>query len=502
MEQFESAVMWLREFAGPFVRVLVPVAILVVGWLVALIASAAIRGILRRARLDHRLAGVLSGRAEAAPIHAEKWTSRVVFYVLMLFVLVAFFEATGLTIVTGPLNSVLQQIIGFAPHLLSAAFLMIVAWGLASLARTVLVRVLGAAKVDERLGDGTDSEKTQGSIPQNVGNAAYWLVFLIFLPAILSTLGVSGLLEPVQAMTGEVIGFLPNVFAGGLILLLGWFVARIVQRILTNLLAATSIDRGASSAGLDSVMGESTLSALVGRLAHAVIMIITVISALDALQFRAISAPATKMLTLVLEAIPSIVLSVLILSVAYFVGKFVRHLVTDILARAGFDSVLARIGVTNDPPGDDWAPSKIAGQIVFLGVILFAAIEASDAVGFGEVADLLAQFTAFGGQIVMGLLILGIGIFLANLAARVTRARGGTQSAGASVVVRWAILLLTGAMALRQMGLAEDIINLAFGLLLGAVAVAAAIAFGLGARDAAGREIDTWLQRLRQGDKD
>lgn len=502
MDQFEAVVNWLREFAGPFVRILVPVIILVVGWLVALIVAAVTRGILKRARLDDRLTRVGAGQPEATPIEAAKWISRGVFYVVMLFVLVAFFEATGLTIVTGPLNNVLLQITGFAPHLLSAAFLMIVAWALASLVRTVLVRVLAAARVDERLGEGAGLDDTSRiSIPENVGNAAYWLVFLIFLPAILSTLGVAGLLEPVQEMTGDVIGFLPNIFAGGLMLLLGWFVARIVQRILTNLLATTGIDKGAQATGLDSVMGDQPLSALLGRLAHALIMVVSVISALDALQFRAISAPATKMLTLILEAIPSLALAAIILVVANYVGRFVRHLVTDLLTRSGFNVVLVRLGLACEAQDDEWTPSRIAGQIVYLGVILFAAIEAADAVGFGEVADLLAQFTTFGGRIVMGLLILGIGIFLANLAARIVRTRGGEQGVALSVVLRWSVLMLTGAMALRQMGLAEDIINLAFGLLLGAVAVAAAIAFGFGARDAAAREVEAWLQKNRQDNK-
>lgn len=502
MEQFEQVINWLREFAGPFVRVLVPVAVLVVGWLAALIVSALLRSILKRTQLDDRLMRLLTGRPDDAPIHAEKWLSRGVFYVLMLFVLVAFFETTGLTIVTAPLNSVLQQIMGFAPHLLSGILLLLVAWGLASLARTVLVRVLGAARVDERLSEGAGlDESTRVSIPENVGNVAYWLVFLIFLPAVLSTMGLTGLLEPVQAMTGDVIGFLPNVFASIVILLLGWFAARIVQRILTNLLAAAGVDRGAESAGLGSVIGEQPLSALIGRLAHALIIIVSVISALDALQFRAISAPATHMLTLVLEAIPSIALAVMILGVAYFVGRFIRQLVTDLLTRLGFNVVLARLGLAAEPDGDDWTPSQVVGQIVFAAMILFAAIEAADAVGFAEVADLLAQFTTFAAQVVMGLLILGIGIFLANLAARVIRSRAGEQGGAASVVVRWAVLLLSGAMALRQMGLAEDIINLAFGLLLGAVAVAAAIAFGLGAREAAAREVEAWLQKTRRGNK-
>ena len=53
-------------------------------------------------------------------------------------------------------------------------------------------------------------------------------------------------------------------------------------------------------------------------------------------------------------------------------------------------------------------------------------------------------------------------------------------------------------MALRQMGLAEDIVNLAFALVLGALALAAAMAFGLGARDAAGRQVERWIATVEE----
>jgi hypothetical protein len=53
-------------------------------------------------------------------------------------------------------------------------------------------------------------------------------------------------------------------------------------------------------------------------------------------------------------------------------------------------------------------------------------------------------------------------------------------------------------MGLRQMGIANDIVNLAFGLLLGAIAVAVALAFGLGARDIAGAEVSRWVKELRE----
>jgi hypothetical protein len=129
--------------------------------------------------------------------------------------------------------------------------------------------------------------------------------------------------------------------------------------------------------------------------------------------------------------------------------------------------------------------------------MLFAAIEASRLLGFVLLADLVSEFTAFAGQVVLGLIIFAIGLYLANLAAKTVQASGAAQAGWLAMAARVSILVLAGAMALRQMGLANEIINLAFGLLLGAIAVAMALAFGLGGREAAAREVEGWLQSIK-----
>ena len=97
-------------------------------------------------------------------------------------------------------------------------------------------------------------------------------------------------------------------------------------------------------------------------------------------------------------------------------------------------------------------------------------------------------------QILLGLIIFGVGLYLANLAAAAIKASGMAQAGMLALVARVAVIVLTGAMALGQMGLANEIINLAFGLMLGSIAVAAALAFGLGGRELAATRLKQWLE--------
>jgi hypothetical protein len=489
----------MAQLAGGYVpNLIAALAILVVGWLVALILSAIVRGVLRRTTLDDRLARWVMGEEAARGIEVERQIGRGVYYLIMLFVLIAFFQTLGLTIITEPLNRLLIQVFQYAPRLLGAGLLLLIAWIVASALKLVISRVLSAAKIDERLGSGAGlEEEKRVPLAQTIGNAVYWLVFLLFLPAVLGALELQGLLEPVQGMINQILGFLPNIFAAGLILAVGWLVARIVQQIVTNLLAAVGADRLSERVGLAPVLGEQKLSGLLGLVVYVLVLIPVLIAALNALALEAITQPASNMLNVILEALPAIFAATLVLVIAYVVGRVVAGLITSLLTGVGFNAILARLGLGKEPSEGERTPSEIVGYLVLVAIMLFAAIEASRLLGFVLLADLVAQFTAFAGQVILGLIIFAIGLYLANLAARTVQASGAAQAGLLALAARVSIMVLAGAMALRQMGLANEIINLAFGLLLGAIAVALALAFGLGGREIAAREVEHWLQSIK-----
>ena len=494
-------VIWdqITRLVGAYIPNLVgALAILIIGWLVALIISAIVRGALRRTTLDDRLARWIIGEEAAEGVEVERQVSRGVYYLIMIFVLIAFFQALRLTVITEPLTQLLNQVFEYAPRLLGAGLVLLVAWIVANVLKFAISRVLTAAKLDERLGTsvGLEEEK-RVPLAQTLGNAVYWLIFLLALPAVLSALELEGLLQPVQGMINQILGFLPNIFAAALILAVGWFIARIVQQIVTNLLAAIGTDRLSERVGLTPVLGKQQLSGLLGLVVYVLVLIPVLIAALNALALEAITQPASNMLNAILEAIPAIFAAILLVVIAYVVGRVVAGLITNLLTGVGFNAILTRLGLGKEPVEGERTPSEIVSYLVLVAIMLFAAIEASRLLGFVLLADLMAQFTAFAGQVILGLIILAIGLYLANLAARTVQASGVAQAAMLALAARISILVLAGAMALRQMGLANEIINLAFGLLLGAIAVAVALAFGLGGREAAARELEEWLQSVK-----
>jgi len=491
---------FLQTLWGYLPNALGALGILIGGWLLALVGSAITRGVLKRTTIDDRIAALIRGdeEVEAGRVDVERWAGKAVYYLIMLFVLVAFLQALNLTIVAEPINQLLNQVLSYLPLLLGAGALLLVAWVVASTLKFAIVRVLRAAKLDERLFSQADLEAPeQVAVSTTIGNVIYWLVFLLFLPAVLGALGLQGLLGPVQGMVDEILGVLPNILGAGLILVVGWLAARIVRRIITNLLVGIGADRLGEQTGLAAALGDQQLSKVIGTIVYMLILIPVAIAALNALQIPAVSEPASQMLTTLLNALPAIFGALLLISIAYFVARLVGTFVTNVLTGIGFNKVLSWIGIGGEAAEGRRTPSEIVGYLAIVGIMFFAVIEAANLLGFTILAELVSQFVVAAGGVFLGLVIFGLGLYLAGFADRVIRDAGGSQALVLAPSARVAITVFSGALGLRQMGIAEDIVNMTFGIVLGAIAVAAALAFGLGARDIAAHELESWLQSLR-----
>lgn len=517
-------------------QILGAVLILVIGIIIANIAAGVTKALLKRTNVDNKLAEWVTGRqgTEDAP-QIEDWISGAVFWIIIVFTVVAVLNTLNLQGVSQPLNNFLNQITGFLPKLLGAVIFLGIAWLLATLVKMVTTRALRMARLDERLNQQVESPPSrpgeppsppptsQFSLAETIGNALYWFIFLLFLPAILDSLGLQGTLQPVQQLLNNILGILPNILAAILIGATGWLVAQVVRRIVTNLLAASGTDQLGARFGLSRTTSGQSLSWIIGTIVYVLILIPTAIAALNALKIDAISAPAVGMLNQILSAIPKIFTAALILIVAYVLGRFLGDLVTNILTGIGFNNIFQwlglptpratrteRITITSETiaPGESPSltgetiptrtPSELVGIIVLVGVMLFATIAATEVLQIQALTAIVGGIVAVSGRILAGLIIFAIGLYLANLAFNLITSSGSRQARLLGHTARISIIALVSAMALQQMGIANEIVNLAFGLLLGAIAVAIALAFGLGSRDIAANQVREWLSSFKE----
>ncbi|HNU72931.1 MAG TPA: mechanosensitive ion channel, partial [Thermodesulfobacteriota bacterium] len=426
------------------------ILVLLIGLVIALVLGVVSKEALRKTGFSNRLCHWL-GKPEGS-LKVDEWIGKALFYLILFFVLVAFFQALGLTLITEPFNRLLTNIFAYAPRLIAPIVLLLIAWILASILRLTLKKTLTAAKFDERLSSQTaidEEKKTILPLSRSISDALYWLIFLLFLPAVLDALALEGLMRPLRDMIDRILSYLPNLLGALIVLIFGWFLARVIQKIVTNLLNALGADRFSERIGLTAVLREYSLSNIIGLIAYVLILIPVLIASLNALAIEAVTGPASHMLNLILSAIPIIFAALLLLAIAYIIGRVIAHLVTDLLASIGFNALLARVGVvpreiigTMSP-----LPSDIVGTIVLIGIMFFAFIEAFDLLGFEDIAALVTEFMIFAGEILLGLLIFGIGLLLANLTHRTISNSGTSHSRLLASAARAAILVFAGSMA-------------------------------------------------------
>jgi len=508
-------------------RLLGALAILLIGWLIAGIVSKVVRSLLKRTDVDNRLAAMISGGRTQSDLKVENLIAAVIFWIIMILAVVAALNALNLQTVSTPLNAFLNQIFGFLPRLGSAAVLIAIAWVLATVVKAIVVRTAQSFSLDERLSEQSPTDPMSPApflLSETLGNALYWFVFLFFLPLVLGVLDLQGPLQPVQNLLDQILGALPNILKAVLIGVVGWFVARIVRGIVTNLLSATGADQIGAKFGLSRSTGGQSLSWLIGTVVYVLILIPTATAALDALAIPAISNPATSMLNQILSALPKIFTAALILAIAYVIAKFVADLVTNLLSGIGFNNVFQWLGLPSPTPQVPYSsefqtgetlrdptltdptiskptirtPSEIVGVVVLVGIMLVATVAAIDVLQFEALRQIVAGLLVVFGRILVGLVVFAVGLYLANLAYSLINSSGSRQANLLGQTARVSIIALVAAMALQQMGIAPNIVNLAFGLLLGAIAVAIALSFGLGGREVAAEQLREWLQEFKR----
>lgn len=394
------------------------------------------------------------------------------------------------------------QLVHWGPKILIALLILVVTWIVAKAVKWVLQKGIDRTPALRKHTNGKPGE----TVGHQLGTIAKLIIWLVGIMAALQFLGIGQILAPINQLTLQIFDFLPRLIGAGLIFFIGLIVARIVRKLTETVLIAANVDgllarmgvgetAGTVRAEADAVPPGTTpgatrdaLARAAGILVFALIIIPVAIAALQVLGIEAISVPAINMLNEILAAIPRVLSAALWLGIAFIAARFLKTIIEGILPPTGFDNAVRSTGILPVTT----SPSKIVANIAFIAIMLTAAIEAAKQLGGGTIAIFLAQVTELGGKVIFGSLIIVTGIFLARIVANLVGSSTGEGGYG-QTIIRYAIIALFTAIGLTFMGLADQIVMLAFGLILGAAAIATALAFGLGGRDAAARLLDRYV---------
>lgn len=390
----------------------------------------------------------------------------------------------------------LSEFFSFLPSQAVGPVVAIIIIGLGYIVSKIAEKIVESAI--NRTGIGKQAQTTGGNIGKSVSKAVFWVLFLIFIlmglgqfPALADQLGF------LNGMMDNIFAYLPQLLTGAVVFGVGVMLANVVKNALTSLLEVAHVDRLASRFGFveeaDSPTTKNSIANSLGGLAKAVVVLIFAIAAIGIWDIPGFSEDVTGMLGTILDYIPSILAAAIILGVAVFIGRFVSNLVKNTLPALGVDNSLKTVA-SLDGEGPNFIPSQVIATVAFVGIVLMGLTAAMKALGIPELTNVFNTLLEVGGRVVLGAIIIGAGLFIANFVSKIV-----TQTAGdlAGTIIKYATIVIVTFMGLAQMELGEEIVNAAFQYGLGAAAVAAglggAVAFGMGGREWAGKKLDEWF---------
>lgn len=271
---------------------------------------------LSKTNLDEKLAAKIGYKSGISSM-----ITSIAYLVLVIYAAVISLNVAELNTASEPLENMLQTLIGYVPQIIGAGILLYILMFIASIVKQLLGNVLEVARIDERIGS------TSGTpVASALVSAAYGFLILLFIPAVLDILNIEAISAPIRTITTQITNAIPNVLLAGVIVAIGFLIAQIASRVITNILKGTSIDALPAKMGVSlPEQGKTALSSLIGTVVMASILVTVISAALNELNIGILSSISVALV----PGFFSVLLAAIILFAGVLGSKYAFNLLKD-----------------------------------------------------------------------------------------------------------------------------------------------------------------------------
>lgn len=385
----------------------------------------------------------------------------------------------------------IYSLLGMIPNVVFAILLLVVAFIAAKIVKSLVLKLLKAVNAEKFLSKlGVKDTATNSSI-EFVAKLAYFVTFLLFLPGVLDKLGMQSVSSPITGMVNDFLGFIPKLVAAGIIIAVGMFIANIVKELLIPVLKAIKVDALQEKAGIEA--SENTaFSNIIANVIYGVILLVVITSALDQLGIAAISQPASAIVTSIFAMIPNVLGAIVIIAVGVIIAKLVAKLLENLLAGVGADTLIEKVTGT---PAKKFVLSKVISATVKYVLVIVFLVQGINVLNLPVLTEIGGAIIGYMPAALSAVIIVTIGLFAGN-AAEALIAKKFPAAKMSALVAKIAIYVLTAFLCLSQLGVASAIVETTFILIVAAVCVAVAIAFGVGGRTFAANTLEKLEKKI------
>ncbi|MGF3066868.1 mechanosensitive ion channel [Facklamia sp. P12945] len=395
-------------------------------------------------------------------------------------------------------NSVVSSI----PGIIGSLLLLIAALILAHFARKYAIKAMESIDFDLKLqkwGLARTDEESNAFL-ETIGTLLYFIIVLFFVPFILNGLGLAGVVDPISNMFAKFFAYIPNIIAAVLIIFIGNLFCKFVKQLTQNLLEGFNLDKWYSKmTGQEEKerVNDTHLAEVFSTVVYVLIFIPILTVALETLGIQTISAPIVGVLNSVMSAIPNIIVAVILVFVGGFIAKLLGDLLESLLKTSGIDQYSKYLNFKGE---SHIQISSVIAQVAKSLLLIFFIVEAISVLNLEVLNAIGTSIIAYIPDVIAAALILAVGVIGGNILASFLKEVSGSKVFGE--FVRYAIIVLAIFMTLNQLKFAPTIVNAAFIIILSAVAVAFALAVGIGGKDFAARQLENIEKSIEHEEKE
>ncbi len=386
-------------------------------------------------------------------------------------------------------SSLINNLLGGIPNIIIGILLFILTLIVSSIARKIIVGIAKKVGVVSFLQKKNiiKNEEQGFELLKVLGSLAYLIVFLIMIPSALSYLGMRNIADPLTNMLYGILAILPSILGAGIVLFIGYLIAKILKEVVSNLLKAVHLDETVNRvAKLQE--GKVVFSNLIGSIVFAVIFIPIVIMALDILRLDAVVQPAVNVMTIMFEFIPNIIVSLIMIVMGVFLAKLLANIISGLLITLGIDKFCEEESCSKIFAKRK--PSTIIEILVKVFIIGVFTIEAINALKLRILSNISNTLLGYMPNIVAVLIVIIVAYLGIRCISKIV------TSKAMLFVIKAIIYVFVGFMILNQLRIAPAIVSMAFMFIMGAFSLAFVLAFGLGGKEFAKEQLDKINKKL------
>ena len=287
----------------------------------------------------------------------------------------------------------------------------------------------------------------------------------------------------------------PDIVIAVLILILAFVVAAIARWLIMKLTKAVGLEKAMIKAGTEKSNVDKTMK-FIGKLVYLIVFLLFVPGIFEKLGLNNVATPLVSMMNIVTQYLPNIVGALVIMVIGLFIAKILKELIAPVLRKLKLNEWLAKIGIDTEKI----KVVDIIATIVYVVVVVLFAVESINILQLNVLTKIGNGIIAYLPYALSAALVILIAFLLGSWVEN-TLVKKFSVSKFTAMVARIAIIITGGFMALSQLGVAGTLVNGTYMIVVGALAVAFAIAFGIGGRDFAAHTMKKLEQKMDENNR-